>query len=153
MNIKYLNLKDMVDFESLSFSKTIKTTKTRVLKNAPGLISYKLSNTQIFDINIGNRVISDEVEEHGKIPIYSANVFEEFGRTNKQNITDFSLPSIIWGIDGDWMVNLLPAGMPFYPTDHCGVLRIKTDEIVPKYMALALEYEGKLQKFSRSNRA
>lgn len=43
--------------------------------------------------------------------------------------------------------------MPFYPTDHCGVLRIKKDEIVPKYMALALEYEGKLQKFSRSNRA
>ena len=149
----YLKLKDMIDFESLSFTKAIKTMKSRVLKNTPGLISYKLSDTQRFDISIGNRVISDEVEEYGKIPIYSANVFEEFGRTNKQNITDFSMPSIIWGIDGDWMVNLLPAGMPFYPTDHCGVLRIKTDEIIPKYMALALEYEGKLQKFSRNNRA
>ncbi len=149
----YLNLKDMIDFSSLSFGKTIKTTKTRILKSTPGFTRYKLSNTQFFDVSIGNRVLSEEVEEHGSIPIYSANVFEEFGRTNKQLITDFSMPSILWGIDGDWMVNLLPSGMPFYPTDHCGILRIKINDIVPEYLALALEHEGKLEKFSRSNRA
>ena len=149
----YLNLKDMIDFGSLSFTKSIKTTKTRVLKTTPGLVNYKLSNSQLFDVSIGNRVLSDEIEEEGTIPIYSANVFEEFGRISKQNLTDFSIPSIIWGIDGDWMVNLLPANMPFYPTDHCGVLRIKTDEIIPKYLATALEVEGKFEKFSRNNRA
>ena len=98
-------------------------------------------------------MLSDEVVENGSIPIYSANVFEEFGRIDKQNITDFSMPSILWGIDGDWMVNIVPANKPFYPTDHCGVLRIKTDDIVPKYMALALQVEGEFERFSRSNRA
>lgn len=51
------------------------------------------------------------------------------------------------------MVNIIPANKPFYPTDHCGVLRIKTDDIIPKYMALALQVEGEFERFSRSNRA
>lgn len=148
----YLKLQDMIDFKSIIFNKTIKTAKSRVLKTSPGLINYSLSN-DIFEINIGDRVVSDEVEEDGTIPIISANVFEEFGMINKQNISDFSLPSIVWGIDGDWMVNLIPAGVQFYPTDHCGYMRIKSSDILPKYMALALEVEGRYEKFSRSNRA
>lgn len=149
----YLRLQDMIDFSSLSFSKSIRATKVHALKTSPGLINYKLSNTHFFDLSIGNRVLSTEIEETGGIPIYSANVYEEFGRTNKQNLTDFSTPSILWGIDGDWMVNLLPADIPFYPTDHCGVLRIKTDDILPEYLAIALEVEGEFEKFSRSKRA
>lgn len=148
----YLNLRDMLDFSALSFTKTIKTTKTRVLKTTPGLVNYKLNDKDCFDVSIGDRVLSDEVEETG-IPIYSANVYEEFGKINKQKLTDFSVPSIIWGIDGDWMVNIIPAGNPFYPTDHCGVLRVKTDDILPKYLAIALEVEGAFEKFSRHNRA
>lgn len=148
-----LRLQDMLDFSGVTFNKSIKTTPTRVLKDIPGLTNYKLSDKNIFDLSIGNRVLSDEVVENGSTPIYSANVFEEFGRIDKQNITDFSVPSILWGIDGDWMVNIIPANKPFYPTDHCGVLRIKTDDILPKYMALALQVEGEFEKFSRSNRA
>ena len=148
-----LRLQDMLDFSGTSFNKSIKTTPTRVLKDIPGLKNYKLSDKNFFDLSIGNRVLSDEVVENGSTPIYSANVFEEFGRINKQNITDFSMPSILWGIDGDWMVNIMPANKPFYPTDHCGVLRIKTDDILPKYMALALQVEGEFERFSRSNRA
>ena len=148
-----MRLQDMLDFSGTTFNKSIKTTPTRVLKEIPGLTNYRLSDKNFFDLSIGNRVLSDEVVENGSIPIYSANVFEEFGRINKQNITDFSEPSIIWGIDGDWMVNIIPANKPFYPTDHCGVLRIKTDDIIPKYMALALRVEGEFERFSRSNRA
>ena len=148
-----LRLQDMLDFSGTAFSKSIKTTPTRVLKDIPGLTNYRLSDKNYFDLSIGNRVLSDEVVENGSIPIYSANVFEEFGKIDKQNITDFSMPSILWGIDGDWMVNILPANKPFYPTDHCGVLRIKTDDIMPKYMALALQVEGEFERFSRSNRA
>lgn len=149
----HLRLQDMIDFSSTNFNKSIKTTPTRVLKDTPGLTNYRLSDKNFFDLSIGNRVLSDEVVENGSIPIYSANVFEEFGRIDKQNITDFSTPSILWGIDGDWMVNIIPANKPFYPTDHCGVLRIKTNDIIPKYMALALHVEGKFERFSRSNRA
>lgn len=148
-----LRLQDMLDFSGTMFNKSIKTTPIRVLKDIPGLTNYRLSDKNYFDLSIGNRVLSNEVDENGRIPIYSANVFEEFGRIDKQNITDFSMPSILWGIDGDWMVNIIPANKPFYPTDHCGVLRIKTDDIMPKYMALALQVEGEFERFSRSNRA
>lgn len=149
----YLNLKDMLDFSSIGFTKTIKTIKTRKLKATPGLINYRLSDKS-FELSIGNRVLSDEVEPDGLYPIYSANVFEEFGRISKQNLTDFTYPSIIWGIDGDWMVNIIPADQPFYPTDHCGVLRIKDNpDILPDYFALALEVAGMHEKFSRHNRA
>lgn len=148
-----LRLQDMIDFSGVNFNKSIKTTPTRVLKDVPGLTNYRLSDKAVFDLSIGNRVVSDEVVENGSIPIYSANVFEEFGRIDKQNITDFSMPSILWGIDGDWMVNIIPENQPFYPTDHCGVLRLKTNDILPKYMAIALQVEGEFERFSRSNRA
>lgn len=148
-----LRLQDMLDFSGTTFNKSIKTTPTRVLKDIPGLTNYKLSDKNIFELSIGNRVLSNEIVKDGSVPIYSANVFEEFGRIDKQNITDFSVPSILWGIDGDWMVNIIPANKPFYPTDHCGVLRIKTDDILPEYMAFALQVEGEFERFSRSNRA
>lgn len=72
---------------------------------------------------------------------------------DKLLINDFSKDSVLWGIDGDWMVNVIPDNTPFYPTDHCGVLRIKTDDILPKYMAHLLENEGKKAGFKRSYRA
>lgn len=148
----YLRLQDMIDFSGVDFNKAIKTTRVRDTTLRTGMVEYKLSSTE-FDISIGNRVLSTEIVEDGEYPVYSANVFEEFGRINKQNITDFSKPSIIWGIDGDWMVNYIPANKPFYPTDHCGVIRINTDEILPQYMAIALQIEGEYEKFSRNNRA
>lgn len=148
----YLRLQDMIDFRTLKFNKVIKTSKSKPLKTIPGLINYRLSNDTIFEICSGDRVLADDVLIEGNIPIYSANVFEEFGRTNKQNLNDFSTPSILWGMDGDWMVNMIPAGQPFYPTDHCGVLRVHSDEIVPEYLAMALDIAGRNEKFSRTYR-
>ena len=80
-------------------------------------------------------------------------MFEPFGMIDKLLIEDFSKDSVIWGIDGDWMVNVMPANTQFYPTDHCGVLRIKTDDILPQYMAHLLEEAGKNAGFNRSYRA
>lgn len=115
----------------------------------------KLGNSDLFDIFIGKRLLKNEVNENKKgIPIYSANVLQPFGYIDKELISDFSKDSILWGIDGDWMVNIIPAGNPFYPTDHCGVIRIKTGaNINARYLALALEKEGQRVRFSRSNRA
>ena len=118
-----------------------------------GGVTLKLSNTTVFDISIGKRVLNSEVSPQYTIPVYSANVFEPFGMIDKLLIEDFSKPSVLWGIDGDWMVNIVDAGIPFYPTDHCGVLRIKTDDILPNYMAYLLEKEGKKVGFSRTYRA
>jgi restriction endonuclease S subunit len=112
-----------------------------------------LSDSNIFDISIGKRVIKKDLNEKGTVPVYSANVFEPVGYIDRHLITDFSVPSILWGIDGAWLVNYMPAGKPFYPTDHCGVLRIKTDIILPEYLAWIFEKEGARQQFSRIPRA
>lgn len=149
----YLRTQDMIDFSGINFNKAIKTTKTRVLKQDKSLTTYYLSNADVFEIMIGDRVLSTDIVEDGEIPVYSANVHEEFGRINKKNIIDFSRPSVIWGIDGDWMVDYIPENKPFYPTDHCGVIRIKNDNILPKYLVYALQVEGEYERFSRANRA
>ena len=51
------------------------------------------------------------------------------------------------------MVNTISPNVPFYPTDHCGVIRIKSKDINYKYLAWALKIEGDKARFSRANRA
>ena len=116
---------------------------------------FRLNNSELFDVSIGRRILAKDVtsESSDAIPVFSANVFQEFGYIKKELLKDFSKPSILWGIDGDWMVNTIPANKPFYPTDHCGVIRIKTDEIHHKYLAWVLHREGEISRFSRANRA
>ena len=116
---------------------------------------YKLSlvDKNNFEISIGRRVLNSALVSDGTIPVFSANVFEPFGYIDKLLIEDFSKDSVLWGIDGDWMVNFYPKDKQFYPTDHCGVLRVLTDKVHPRYMARLLEIEGEKMKFSRSYRA
>lgn len=116
---------------------------------------YRLSlaDPDKFDISIGKRVLNKQLVPDGTVPVYSANVVDPFGYINELLITDFSEPSVLWGIDGDWMTSYIPANSEFYPTDHCGVLRCKTSEVNPRYMAHVLETEGKKMGFSRSYRA
>ena len=115
--------------------------------------TLRLSDESIFNISIGRRVLNSEVNPKYTIPVYSANVFEPFGMIDTLLIEDFSVPSILWGIDGDWMVNVIEANTPFYPTDHCGVLRLKSDTVLPKYMAHLLKKAGEKAGFKRSYRA
>lgn len=114
---------------------------------------YKLSSEE-FKVTIGKRVLESELSENGKLKVFSANVIESIGNIDKEDIlTDYNIPSVLWGIDGDWMVRYLEADTPFYPTDHCGVIRTESTEIVPQYLAMALEYEGEQVGFDRTNRA
>ncbi len=84
--------------------------------------------------------------------MFSANVLQPFGTIDKLLINDFSVPSILWGIDEDWMVNYIPEDTPFDPTHHCGVLRVKDNDILPRYLSKALESEGAEIKFSKNYR-
>ncbi|WP_318764478.1 restriction endonuclease subunit S [Campylobacter coli] len=127
-----------LDSEFLSsFNKTIK--------------EYALSNP-IFKLSIGKRVLNNELLENGQIPVYSANVLEVFGFVNKEILQDYDNDSVLWGIDGDWMVGFIPKNKKFYPTDHCGVLRVDT-KINAKYISFILNEAGKKQGFSRKLRA
>lgn len=113
----------------------------------------RLSDSTKFKLSIGDRVLKNELKEDGLIPVISANVNEIFGKVDKEMIDDYSSPYILWGIDGDWMVNYLDTGIKFYPTDHCGYIQIIDNNINPIYFAKVLEIEGNKQRFSRSNRA
>ncbi|MBR3363068.1 MAG: N-6 DNA methylase [Bacilli bacterium] len=155
-NVHYYNLTDLLDFKTTSFTKLIKTANIRrniVLKD--GYQLYNFSNTKNFDLNIGKRVLSTDISNTGKIPVYSANVNEVFGYMDETlpSINEFKLPSVLWGIDGDWNVGYIPENEKFYPTDHCGVMRVLNNDLLPKYVMYALEYEGIQSRFSRSNRA
>lgn len=116
--------------------------------------SIRLSDIDVFVLSIGRRVLNKELLTTGKIPVYSANVFKPFGFLDNLLITDFSKKSVLWGIDGDWMVNTIDKDIPFYPTDHCGILRLKSNaKLLEHYVAYALKKEGDAYGFSRSKRA
>lgn len=112
-----------------------------------------LTNKQHFSLMIGKRVVSKELSASGSIPVYSANVYTPFGYMNHSILNDFSKPSILWGIDGDWMVNYIPQSIKFNPTDHCGVLRVESTDFNPRYVAHALKEIGSELGFSRAFRA
>lgn len=114
---------------------------------------YRLNDKKLFSLSIGKRILNTQLVPDGEVPVYSANVFEPFGRINERLITDFSIPSILWGVDGDWQVKYIPANQEFYSTDHCGVLRVLTDKVHPRCLAWALDNAGKKYGFTRTFRA
>lgn len=113
----------------------------------------KLLDNQHFILAIGKRILNKDLVQDGTIPVYSANVFSPFGYVNHSTISDFSSPSVLWGIDGEWMVNFLPSESVFCPTDHCGVLKVVSDDFNPHFVKFVLQKEGKKLGFSRSYRA
>lgn len=154
--LHYSKLADLIDFSRAAFNLAIRTSidnKTDLIKYKVPVKEYKLSDNVFFDLYIGKRVLNSEMRDDYDVPVYSANVSKPFGYINKLLINDFSHPSIIWGIDGDWMVNCIPEEQKFYPTDHCGVLRCKTDDINPYFLALILEIVGSSCGFKRDFRA
>jgi hypothetical protein len=80
----------------------------------------------LFDLFIGERLLrKDHITPLGEIPAYSANVFTPFIYTNRSNVTDFSVPYVLWGIDGNFDFNVIAPGVEFATTDHCGAIKIK----------------------------
>lgn len=145
---------EMLNFCRPSFTKAINVSTVQRNSVVSKYPRYRLDNKEKFSITIGKRVLSTEINQEGEgIPVFSANVVEPFGYINKKLLEDFMAPSVLWGIDGDWMVNYIPQNFPFYPTDHCGVLRVLDKQLSPYYVSLILYIVGKLHGFSRSYRA
>ncbi len=148
-----------IDKKNNKAQEKIYTHKQEIDKLLKGLYNksankIRLSDINIFNLSIGKRVLNSDLNAGGKIPVYSANVFEPFGYIDKFLINDFDKPSVLWGIDGDWMTNIISENIPFYPTDHCGVIKLLKNNIIKeKYLAYALYIEGKAFGFSRSKRA
>ncbi len=114
----------------------------------------KLSSNN-FEVGIGNRLLRKNISDNPNegIPVYSANVYTPFGYTKEKLLDNFDTKTIIWGIDGDWQVNVINEKIPFYPTDHCGYIRIVKGDWQPNYLSRALYKVGLKENFSRSLRA
>ena len=154
--LQFARLTDLIDFGRTTFNLAIRTVvekKTEEIKYKVPIKEYRLSDNAYFELSIGKRILNSEMSDAFDVPVYSANVFVPFGYINKLLIKDFSRPSVIWGIDGDWMVNCIPEKQQFYPTDHCGVLHCKTDDINPFFLSYILEIIGKSYGFKRELRA
>lgn len=144
---------DMLNLQRPTINVALKTAVVsyRAIESKYPMVS--IGNKEMFNVTIGKRVLKTEFVDNGDIPVFSANVREPFGFIDKLLITNFDVASVLWGIDGDWMVRYMPENKAFYPTDHCGVVRVKTSDVLPYYLAVALEVVGQSHKFSRSYRA
>ncbi len=117
-----------------------------------------LGDKSLFHMFNGNRVIKKDTNtDVTLVPVYSANVFEPMGYIDADdeanNIEDFSHPSILWGIDGNFEFNLIPAHHPFATTDHCGTLMILNSSILPEYVLYAMTRRRIEESFDRGFRA
>ena len=112
-----------------------------------------LNDSDLFTLMIGKRVKKIQCVDEG-IPCISSNVNDVFGYIKESSlITDFDTPSLTWGIDGDFDWYLIPPNQPFHPTDHCGVLRIRSTDIDPEYLYYTLRATRDRYGFDRTYRA
>lgn len=112
-----------------------------------------LGDKSNFELFIGKRILKAQVfKSKGKVPVYSANVFEPFGYLKKSNIPDFKHNYLLWGIDGDFKFNIMKKGTTFATTDHCGAIRILNNKILPEYLLYALELKTHILDYDRTLR-
>ena len=102
---------------------------------------------------IGKRLIKKNIQDPSRpITAYSANVFRPFGWVETSNVADFTCPTLLWGIDGEFDVQYIPAGEPFATTDHCGAIQILNPFIVPDFLLYAVNKAADEARFTRSFR-
>ena len=118
-------------------------------------VKVSLSDKAYFDLFIGKRVTKKELIacQDGQVPVYSANAIEPWGYLDDSNISDFTDDFVLWGIDGDWGLNVMRAGTKFRTTDHCGAIRILHDQIDADYLYYALRWVRDEEGLDRTLRA
>lgn len=110
-----------------------------------------LGDETLFRLSIGKRVLRSQVVSAG-VPVFSANVRKPFGYLADADV-DVSRDSLIWGIDGIFDWSLMPKGMDFVATDHCGRVEVLTNEIDPRYILHELRATKDKYGFDRVYRA
>ncbi len=114
--------------------------------------TLSLGDEMYFTLSIGERVLRKNHTSEG-VPVYSANPLVPFGYIAESNLTDFSKPSLLWGIDGVFDWNLIPAGTEFAITDHCGRLQVVDECLDPEYVFAYLKFTRSGCGFDRVFRA
>lgn len=126
--------------------RTIETTEEQ-LRSLPdpddgAMVEVSLANETLFDLSIGKRVLKADLHgvPEGPIPLYSANVLVPFGmrKATSRRADSFKVPSVLWGIDGDFVLTAKRAGEVFDITDHCGRCRVLAKDLDAEYVAAAI---------------
>ncbi|MDR2346356.1 MAG: restriction endonuclease subunit S [Planctomycetaceae bacterium] len=151
--------------EKISIKSVIQKLGFVPKENESGIYHKIYSDTCAIEIDFINEIIryGKEIKSDSKttqnfsqpenfVVLECVNRLLEKGYSPQNIILEKTYPSG-HGTSGRLDICYMPADNPFYPTDHCGVLRIKTNEILPKYLAWILNKEGINQKFSRTLRA
>lgn len=117
-----------------------------------------IGDKSYFSIFIGKRVLRKDLEamrdsKNAIIPLYSANVHKSFWFVERSNISDFSSPSILWWIDGDFDFSIQEPENIFATTDHCGCIKILDKNIHSWYLLYILRIAKTLYNFDRSLRS
>jgi type I restriction enzyme M protein len=114
--------------------------ETSHIDNPCSFSTASLGDPSRFRLSIGKRVLKKNLfgKGEGPIPLYSANVTQPFGHVHSSNIADFSHPSVLWGIDGDFRLSVKEAGVEFATTDHCGRIEILDDRLDAAYCREAI---------------
>jgi hypothetical protein len=115
-------------------------------------VTLSLGDRRYFELSIGERVLKSQHVVDG-IPAYSANVRIPFGNVATTNLSSFDRPSLLWGIDGVFDWNLIPAGREFATTDHCGRLQLNDARLDPEYLLCYLRSTRAEHGFDRVFRA
>ena len=158
-NIETVSLEDYIGMVSDTASTLMEFDEPlrELVKKKSAIVSsveVSLNDKTLFDLSIGKRLLrKDYMEASGRIPAYSSNVFCPFVYTSYSNVEDFSVPYVLWGIDGTFEFNVMPIGEKFAYTDHCGVIKIKNPKINPYYLAYTLEENKHKYGFDRGLRA
>jgi type I restriction-modification system DNA methylase subunit len=102
--------------------------------------TVNLGDESLFQLSIGERVTKKELhgKPQGPVPLYSANVKDPFGFIEESNLDDFSHPSVIWGIDGDFELAVKEEGVKFAITDHCGRIEVLDSQLDASYCRAAI---------------
>lgn len=125
-----------------------------IVLDAGASVDLQLGDTSRFALSIGKRVLRTQLDDTGDVPVYSANARIPMGYVKAPRLGDkFTAASLIWGIDGDFDWNLIPAHQAFVPTDHCGRLQVLADDIDPEYLLYALRATKDSHGFDRVFRA
>jgi len=113
---------------------------TAAVEGPAAFRTISLGDPACFRLSIGTRVLKEQLfgKVPGPIPLYSANVTRPFGHVHRSNLEDFSRPSVLWGIDGDFQLAVKQAGVEFATTDHCGRIEILDDRLDPAYCRAAI---------------
>lgn len=114
--------------------------------------TFSLGDTEFFNLSIGKRVLRSEHVAAG-IPAYSANVQNPFGNVAASNLSDFSAPSILWGIDGNFDWAYIEKDLEFATTDHCGRLQVQNSQLDPMFVFWYLKLTKERYGFDRVYRA